>query len=65
MGSKFDRVLFVRVDAELDEKLNALLGRLRSARPQNPISKSALVRDLLWDEVNAELKAWEEGGRGP
>lgn len=67
MVQKFDRVLFIRVDAELDEKLNALLERLRSARPQNPLSKSALVRDLLWDGVRDESDAWdtwEKEGRG-
>lgn len=61
---KFDRVLFVRVDDALLEKIDALVAKLREKSP-NPISRSAVVRDLLWDGVREELDAWEKGGRGP
>lgn len=63
-AGKFDRVLFVRVDDALLKKLDALVAKLRENSP-NPVSRSAVVRDLLWDGVTAELKAWEEGGDGP
>jgi predicted transcriptional regulator len=59
-GEKFNRVLFIRVDDGLLSKLDALVERVRSTSP-NPVSRSSVVRDLLWDGVNAELKAWEEG----
>jgi len=64
MGTRFNRVLFVRVDDELLRMLDRLVEKHQKANPQNPVSRSRLVRDLLWDEVRAELKAWEDGGRG-
>lgn len=61
---KLTRVLFVRVDTALLTRIDALVEKLREKSP-NPISRSAVIRDILWDGVNAELKAWEEGGDGP
>ena len=62
MGGKFNRVLFIRVDDDLLSKIDALVAKLRETS-HNPVSRSAVVRDVLWDGVRAELKAWEEGGR--
>ena len=60
MGGKFNRVLFVRVDDELLAKIDALVERVR-LKSRNPVSRSAVIRDLLWDGTKAELEAWDAG----
>lgn len=60
---KLTHVLFVRVPDEMIVMLDQLAERLRKARPHTSISRAGIVRDLLWDAMRAELKAWDEGGR--
>ncbi len=49
-----DPVLFVRVDRKLSEAVQGELERRRAATPGVALSKSDVVRALLWKALDAE-----------
>jgi len=56
MAKKFDRPLLVRVDAALLKRLDALLAQRQRATPHSVMSRSSLVRMILWEAIERELE---------
>lgn len=58
--AKFDRVLFVRVDDELLEKLDRLTEKVRKTSLYRPVSRASVVRAALWCAIRQDEKASED-----